>query len=387
MIFLNARFLTQPVSGVQRYARELVGALDDALATGCPGFGPVVALHPKGEIEDPGWQAIELRAASGGQGHFWEQGALARAAWSGVLLSLGNSGPLLHPRQVICFHDANIWALPEAFSPRYRVLHRALRPPLARRAKGLMTVSRFSAMDLAPRLGVDARRFEIVPNSAAHILNIAPDARVLQRFGLTSGAYLLSVGNQSPNKNLRRLVIAHGQCGPDVPKLVVAGGRVPGLAAGQGTGLATVASRVITTGRVSDAELRALYDGAKGFVFPSLYEGFGIPPLEAMQLGVPVLASRRTALPEVLGDAPIWFDPMEISDIARSLQAFARLDKCARARMAAAGRGVASRFTWANSAGRLIELLRRVQQPDGKRTVSAVRPISPRSVARLTWRK
>ncbi|TMV05606.1 glycosyltransferase family 4 protein [Ruegeria sediminis] len=383
-IYVNARFLAQPLSGVQRYARELLTALDRGLAADSGlrrKLGPVVALHPLGPVADPGWQVIERRALRGGQGHFWEQVALARAARGGVLLSLGNSGPLLHPRQIICFHDVNVWALPEAFSGRYRAWHRALRPLLARRAAALITVSRFSAGELAARLGVGAERFAVIANSAGHIRSVKPDATVLRRHGLAAGEYLLTVGNRSPNKNLARLVDAHRLAGAAVPPLVVVGGAVPGLA--QDTGGA--GARLL--GRVTDGELRALYEGAAGFVFPSLYEGFGIPPLEAMELGVPVLAARGSALPEVLGEAPAWFDPRDVADMARALRGFAGSTAAERAAMVDAGRARAASFTWEASAERLAALLARVQQPEGRTSASAVRPIRPRSVARLISRR
>jgi glycosyltransferase involved in cell wall biosynthesis len=163
------------------------------------------------------------------------------------------------------------------------------------------------------------------------------------------------VGNRSPNKNIARLVAAHRRLGDGALPLVIAGGAVPGLAdAGGGAG-----ARYL--GRVSDSELRALYAAADGFLFPSLHEGFGIPPLEAMALGVPVLAARRAAMPEVLGDAAMWFDPMSVADMTRAMCAFADMAPDKRARMIAAGRVRAAGFNWAESAARLISLLRRAQ--------------------------
>ncbi|KUJ73198.1 hypothetical protein AVO45_15775 [Ruegeria marisrubri] len=383
-IYVNARFLTQPLSGVQRYARELLAALDRALAADPDlrrRLGPVVALHPAEPVADPGWTVIERRPVPDGNGHLWEQAALARAARDGVLLSLGNSGPLLHRRQVICFHDANVWLVPEAFSLRYRMLHRVLRPQLARRAAALITVSRYSASELAARLRVGTDRFSVIPNSAVHIRSVAPDASALQRHGLKRAGYLLTVGNRSSNKNISRLVAAHRLAGPALPQLVIAGGAVPGLArAGDETG-----ARFL--GRVTDGELRALYEGAAGFVFPSLYEGFGIPPLEAMELGVPVLAARDSALPEVLGGAPIWFDPRDEVDMARALRNFAGLSTADRAAMVAAGRKRALAFTWEASAARLAKLLEQLQQPVGRTSVSAVRQIRSKSTARLMSRR
>lgn len=359
-LFVNGRFLTQPVSGVQRYAREVLTALDRHLQQAT---GPEVEVLVPRTVADPGWHVLRTRVVRGGRGHVWEQGVLARAARSGQLLSLGNAGPLAHRNHVLCLHDANLFEIPQAFAPRYRALHRVLRPMLARRAQVLLTVSRHSAHALAHHLGVPEQRFRIVPNSAEHALRwpVAPGAP--QRHGLVPGGYLLSVGNQSPNKNLAALAAAHALAGPDVPPLAIAGGHVPGVAqvqAGRGR-------RIHLLGRVPDADLRGLYAGAAGFVFPSLHEGFGIPPLEAMQLGVPVLCARSGAMPEVLGSAPLWFDPHDVGDMATTLRRFTRMPDPARREMRVIGRAVAAQYSWRASAQRLLQII----EEDGAQAAAA----------------
>jgi len=347
MLYINGRFLTQPVSGVQRYARELLGAFDALLAARGDGAEVLVA-HP---VTAPDWQALRVHVVRGGQGHAWEQTTLARAARHGRLLSLGNSGPLAHRDHVLCLHDANLFEIPYAFSPTYRAWHGFLRPRLAQRAANLLTVSRHSAQALGHHLGVDPALFTLVPNSAEHVLSWPAQEETLARYGLTRGQYLLSVGNQSPNKNLAALVAAHELAGPDVPPLVLVGGVVPGVAA------ATAGQGVRALGRVPDADLRGLYEGAAGFVFPSLYEGFGIPPLEAMQLGVPVLCARSGAMPEVLGHAPMWFDPRDVGDMVQALRRFAYLSPDQRRGLQVMGRAMADQYRWRDSAARLLEVV------------------------------
>lgn len=359
-LYINARFLTQPLSGVQRYGRELVTALDALLAGDAAlarALGPVTAFHPAGLAPDrtaplPDWRAIRLAPLRGGRGHLWEQAALLSATREGMLLSPGNAGPLGHTRQVIAFHDTHLWDMPEAFSRSYRLWHGALRPRLARRAEALLTVSDHAARALSARLSVPVERFTVVPNGADHILRLAPDPQVPAALGLRPGGYLLAVGNLSPNKNIARLVAAHATL-PTAPPLVIAGGLAPGVAA------ATPATdaRVIAAGRVSDSGLRALYEGAAGFVFTSLHEGFGIPPLEAMALGTPVLASRRAPLTRILGEAPLWCDPEDPADIARGLEALCALAPAARAARVGQGRAQAALYGWGASAERLAARL------------------------------
>lgn len=351
MLYINGRFLTQPVSGVQRYARELLGALDQLLSDGCGSFGPVEVLVPHA-VEAPDWKVLRVRVVRGGAGHVWEQGALARAARGGILVSLGNAGPLLHSNHVLCLHDAHLFDIPQAFSRRYRLWHRALRPALARRARALITVSAHSAQALGQHLGIAATRFNIVPNSAQHVHDWASATDAPLRYGLDAGGYLLSVGTQSPNKNLAALIAAHAQAGPDVLPLALVGATVPGLAKA-----ATGQGRVHQLGRVPDNDLRGLYEGAAGFVFPSLHEGFGIPPLEAMELGVPVICARSGAMPDVLGDAPLWFDPRDSVDMTRALQDFAQMSEGDSQKMIERGHRVASGYRWRDSALQLQKVL------------------------------
>jgi glycosyltransferase involved in cell wall biosynthesis len=343
-VFINARFLCQPLSGVQRFSGEILNALDrlmddDPMLKAA--LEPVIALRPVGESRTARWNNISLRRVGTTQGHVWEQGALHTASKTGILVSLGNVGPLRHPAQILALHDANIWDIPQAFSSRYRLLHKTIRPVLARRAMGLITVSHFSAARLSYHLGVP------------------------QRFSLAKNGYLLSVGNQSPNKNISRLIEAHLRAGPNLPPLVIVGGDANGTE----RQVQHSTQRVHLLGRVDDATLRCLYANALGFIFPSLYEGFGIPPLEAMLLGTPVMAAKRSALPEVLQDGALWFDPTDVDRMARALNQFATLPAAALADLKRRGTKIARQFTWEQSAWLLaaeILSLKARQSSDGR---------------------
>jgi glycosyltransferase involved in cell wall biosynthesis len=374
-VFINARFLTQPVSGVQRYAREVLGALDRVLSA--ENARPITAFFPAGSpIDLPDWTHIKLRALPGGGGHLWEQGALWHASKRGVLVSLCNSGPLLHDRQILTLHDANIYAIPHAFSARYRRFHKTLRPRLARRAGQLLTVSRFSAAELGRHCAVPAAGFKVVANGADHILRQVADTSVLSAHGLRRGGYLLTVGNQSPNKNIARLVAAHAR-DPALPVLAIVGGAAPGLVSHD----IAQAGNVRNLGRVTDAQLCALYEGAFGFVWPSLYEGFGIPPLEAMILGTLVLSAQSSAMPEVLGDAALYFDPCDVDDIARALSEFCGLSVDSRDKLRRAGIAQAGLYTWDQSARALLSVIREATRTQNEPIIAQNRAIKSRSSA------
>lgn len=354
-IHINGRFLVQPISGVQRYARELLTALDRHLVRDsalAARLGPIPVWYPDGEtpLDPPDWKHLKITPLPNRKGHAWEQLTLGGKARNGLLVSLCGSGPLMCRNQILVIHDANIWAFPEAFSRPYRLFHKTMRPLLARRVTQLATVSRFSAGELGRCLRVPAERFGVIYNSAEHMLSSTGDEDTLQRYGLSPGGYLFAAGNQSPNKNIARLIEALAPLGEDAPALVIAGGFAPGVSQAR----IAQTDRIRLVGRVSDAELQTLYANAQAFLWPSLYEGFGIPPLEAMSLGTPVLSSNTSAMPEVLGNAVRYFDPEDVPDITRCLQEFLALDDAEQTALGEAGRARAAEYSWEASAARLL---------------------------------
>jgi glycosyltransferase involved in cell wall biosynthesis len=344
---------------MQRYAEELAAALDVRLVTDPAYLGGarVVGLVPNGSMRRRDWQAIEIRRVGRLKGHAWEQAELVRAARDGVLVSLAGSGPLAHPRHVLAIHDANLFVNPHFYSRPYRAWHRLLRPRLARRARALITISAFSRSELARWCGLSESRFEIVPDSAEHILGVPSEPGVLARHGLEPKRYVLCVGNQSPNKNIALAVEAFAAVAPEGIRLAVAGGTSAVLARSR----TVEAPWLSTLGRVRDGELRALYENAAVFLFPSVYEGFGVPPLEAMTLGCPVVSSDSSAMPEVLGDAAFFFRSGDLEACAARLREVLSLDAAGRRSLAEAGREQAARYRWQNSADRLGAMLRELE--------------------------
>lgn len=352
------RFLTQPLSGMQRYAEELIAALDVRLAAdpGHLGGRRVIGLMPRSTARARTWQAIETRVVGQLGGHAWEQSELGLAARNGTLVSLSGSGPLFHPDHVFAVHDANLFVNPHFYSRSYRMLHGLIRPRLMRRARALVTISDFSRREIARSCGLSEDRFTIVPDSAEHLLGIPPEPEILQRYKLTPGRYVLCVGNQSPNKNIALAIEAFSRLAPEGVRLAVAGGAAAALARTR----TVQAPWLSSLGRISDGALRTLYENALLFVFPSIYEGFGVPPLEAMALGCPVVSSDSSAMPEVLGDAALYFRSGKVNDCAKRIAEMLALDPINRQRRVDAGRIRAGEFRWDHSAERLVALLRRL---------------------------
>jgi glycosyltransferase involved in cell wall biosynthesis len=181
---------------------------------------------------------------------------------------------------------------------------------------------------------------------------------VLQRLNLTSDAYVLFVGSPTPNKNIMRAIEAIGLMGQTAPHFVVVGAAASAVFKTKHD-VTPASDRVIFTGRLTDEEIVALYANAAALLFPSLYEGFGIPPLEAMFLGCPVLSSSIEPAREVCGDAALYFDPNDAHDIAKSVERLLA-NPDLRATMIERGHARAAEFSWDRSATALIRAMSRV---------------------------
>ena len=285
----------------------------------------------------------------------WEQFRLPWAARHGRLLNLSGSAALFGRRQTCLIHDAAVFDRPHAYSPVFRWWYCTLFRLLPRLGAQVLTVSTFSRQRLAKALGLPESAIGVVPNGAEHLSDIVPDAAVLARHGLVTGRYFLAVGSVNANKNLPALQAAfaalpqgHG-C-----QLVLVGDRHPRVFGAQS--IAADVPNVLHTGPVDDAALKALYQHALALVFPSLYEGFGLPPLEAMACGCPVAASSSASIPEVCGDAALYFDPSSIEQISASMERL-RTEDVLRAQLRQAGLAQAACFQWHRAARSLMQHL------------------------------
>jgi len=263
-----------------------------------------------------------------------------------VLVNPGNTAPLAVRRQVVVIHDAAVFAVPGSYGWRFRAWYRLMHRALAWRGVRVTTVSAHARGEIARHLGLEPAAVPVLGEGAEHILRAPADAGLPARLGLAR-PYVLAVGSLAPHKNLAALSATAALLDGRGMDLVLTGGGDPRIFAA--AGLPRPARHL---GRVDDAGLRALYEGAACFVFPSLHEGFGLPALEAMACACPVVAARAGALPEVCADAALLADPTSPADIAAAV---ARVlgDPGLAARMRAAGRARAAAFTWQDAAGRL----------------------------------
>lgn len=361
-IYINCRFLVQQSSGMHRFARELLTAWD-TLRKEMETTIPVMAFVPGKCLDIPKWKTIPIHMTNGWGGHLWEQSILPAKAWNGLLISLLSTGPIIHSNQIVTLHDASAYDCPQFYSLRFRIAHRVLTDIVGRRADRLFTVSSFSAKRLSINLGVDQQKFTIIPNGCDHILRPESNLSILERHNLNPRQYFLCIGNDTPNKNLISAIKAHSQLNMPNIELVHAGASIDRVFKRSVEIPSNMFKRL---GPVSDGELRALYENALAFLFPSRYEGFGIPPLEAMALRCPVISSKNGAMTEILGDAAIFVDPEDSTFFAETMRRIAE-DAALRDSLIEKGLLRAAQFTWRASAQRFDAELNAVIAQEGIR--------------------
>ncbi len=357
--FINGKFTAQRLTGVQRAASCLVSVIDQSLLREHSGdSGDWVLLCPQSGIV-PAFRNIKVQRVGpiGLSLHLWEQLLLPFAARSGSLTSLAGSAPLLARNHHVLMHDAAVFDWPGAYTRTFAGWYRLLFRCLARSGATLLTVSQFSRERLASALKVTKDRIAVIPLGSDHLDDIVADSSIATRLGLAGMRYLLAVASDNPTKNVEALLAAFAQLRPDENlRLVIVGGRNAQVF--RATASSTATANVIHAGPVSDPELKALYAQATALVFPSLYEGFGLPPLEAMACGCPVIAARAASVPEVCGDAALYFDPRSQDSIVAALQTVL-VDSNLRERLRAAGRARKASFRWIDSARSLLAHLDR----------------------------
>jgi glycosyltransferase involved in cell wall biosynthesis len=359
IVGVDARAAAEVPAGRGRVVRELLAAFEEAATNHrfhlyCRQPWREIALGESFRwvpirLPDPAWHLVAARRASRSCDVFLSTNSYL-TAW------------MLSVPCVVVVYDL------VAFLPRARAQERAARieratiRPAIRRAERLVCISRSTERDLLERFPGAVGKTATIPLAAAADFGRQRDRseldRVAARYGVAAGSYVLSTGSLEPRKNLARLIRAHGALPHELRRsypLLLVGPRGWDEqeilhAAGER------ADSVRLTGFVPEGDLAGLYAACALFCFPSLYEGFGLPVLEAMQCGAPVLTSNASSLPEVGGDAVAYADPLSVGDIAAGLERLLG-DGSERERLGAAGRARAALFSWDETARLTYEAL------------------------------
>jgi glycosyltransferase involved in cell wall biosynthesis len=330
---VNLRTLGSHITGVQRYLLSLLPHLPPELSSVKPS-----------------------RALQGIKGHLWEQFYLPTQLKHRLLWSPGNTGPLGVSQQVLTVHDAAALDHPEWFERKFALWYSALLPRLIRKVRAIITVSEFSKERIVQLTGVESGRVQVISNGVDRRFQPIDRKTVkeaMTRLGLTE-PYILFVGSLEPRKNLKMLLETWQLGNFDGATLAVAGttGRVF-----QRFQTDSIPKGVRLLGRVEDDLLPILYSGAAGFVYASIYEGFGLPPLEALACGCPVALSDIPAHREVCAKAALYFNPFRTEDLLSKLEELLRFDRSERASLAEQGFRRAALYRWETAAAQTWKIL------------------------------
>ncbi|HEV7719075.1 MAG TPA: glycosyltransferase family 1 protein [Arsenicitalea sp.] len=333
-VIMNGRVLLVPSNGQARVAAELNRRLQ--LQTVQP--GPSMA--------------------SGIKGHLWEQAMLPLRLAGRPLWSPSTSAPIGYRNQVVTVHDIGFVDAPQYFAPRFAAIYNFIVGRVSKSARHLVTVSQFSRQRLIEHYKVPEDRVSFVYLGVSEAFSIRPADEVrdvLQRHGLADTPYVIAFSGADPRKNTGGVLAAWNKLAASRKgaKLVLFGrsSNSSVFGASQLTGDVT---DVVRVGGVSDAELACLFTGSRGLIFPSLYEGFGLPIIEAAASGAPIVCSNVTSMPEVAPSSAILLDPASTNAIAQAIEAC--LGNEPDAAMRAGLSREAGRFSWDTAARSYADL-------------------------------
>lgn len=358
-IFINGRFFSQKITGVQRVAIETLGKLDLLIGEGhLPSHVKIIILCPKNAITDDfRYKNIEIRKVGKLTGHFWEQIELPiYSRWS-LLVNFCNTAPVTKRNQVVIIHDAAVYGFPEAYSKSFRMVYKVIYNLVSNNSKKILTVSQFSKMELIKYLKINSEKVDVISLGSDHINMLQSDPSFEQLHSLEQTKYLLAVSSINPNKNFSAIMKALELLENNNDyKVFIAGGS--DLKVFGNVGLAD-SKKINYLGYVTDEQLKSLYKYANCFIFPSFYEGFGLPPIEAMSQGCPVIVSDRASMPEVCKDAALYIDPNKPEEIANQIKAIMTEDKL-RENLRIKSIQRANEYTWKRTASEILESIKEV---------------------------
>lgn len=347
-LFVNARFLTQAITGVQRFAIEISLQLKKILED------KIVFVAPNNILLQE--YAKQLCAVRIGKhtGHLWEQydlPAYLKSVGNPMLICLCNTSPIFYENKVSTIHDLAFEVYPKTFSKSFLWVYKFLIPRIARSSRHIFTVSNFSKDEMVKYYGINENKISVIYNAVSSIFHPIEDCRLRKK------NYLLAVSSLNYRKNFIVVLKAFGELQKKHPevKLFIVGDLSCGNFQGVDISEFKKDPNVRFLGRISDDELVRYYSNAKGFVYPSIYEGFGIPPLEAQSCECPVLVSDIPPLREVIGESGLYCNPYSVEEVCAGMELL--LTSSELSELKARGKENIKRFSWETSARNIISLI------------------------------
>lgn len=307
IVAINGRFLARRQTGQERFASEVVKNIDLICKK-----GEIELIVPNEVEEDIQFNNIQVIKYGNRKSHLWEQTDYYVYCKRNKRLSLNlcTIQPLLRPG-IVCIHDISYKINPEFFKSKYGKLsaiwHKLNYYVAMKKSPVIFTVTENSKKEIISTYGIEQNRIVVVPNGWEHIKRIQPDETIFDRISeIEKGKYFITIGSLAPNKNIN-WVIENAKVNSTEKYVLVGKASLKEY----GCDFHTSPSNIILTGYLSDPELVALLSNAKALIFPSIYEGFGIPPLEALALGVPAIVANCSCMPSIFGDAVYYLDPYQ----------------------------------------------------------------------------
>ncbi len=341
MLYINARFLTQRITGVQRFAIEISKRLMKK-------YPNIKFIAPNNIVHADLAKELDVVKIGKRRGHLWEQIDLPKflkKEGSPLLINFCNTGPALYSNTIVTVHDLAFLENPSWFNKTFYLYYKNLVPFIIKRATLVLTVSEFSKKEIVNKL-------KVIP-SKVRVINNGVDKEFVSDTKGVYSKYVLYVGSLDPRKNMYRLLKAAKHLPSDY-KLIVVGGTAKSFAEEDHQQLS---NKIDFVGYVSDERLVELYNKACAFVYPSQYEGFGIPPLEAQAIGVPIVISDIPVFREIFNCSAIYFDPYSVVSIGEGLTKAINLSDEQRTLLIEKGKINVSRFSWDKSTDKLLEML------------------------------
>jgi len=350
-VFVNARFLTQKITGAQRFAIEISKRIKKKRPD-------ITFISPHNIIHKNIAKELDAIIVGKNTGYLWEQIDLPmflRKAGNPLLINLVNMAPIFYKNKITAIHDISWFHFPESVSKPFLLWYKFTIPKIAKSSKFILTVSHFSKEDLVKNLGIERNKIDVVYNAVSDFFH--PTTEKKEKI-------ILSVATLQPYKNMESLIKAfihmkkkHKEL-KDYKLLLVGGINSQVFQKTKIPNIVGKRNDVIFTGYVSDKELRDLYSKAEVFVLVSKFEGFGIPPLEAMSCGTPVVVSNVASLPEVCGDAAVYVDPYNVENIAEGIYSLLK-NKELQNELIEMGFKRVKNFSWEKTSDKVLHLLER----------------------------
>ena len=301
-IVVNGKFLSQNITGVQRYAREIMLEIDKHFDESTE----IIVYADKNARNIPDYKNIKAVKSRHLTGNLWEQVSLPLYAMRkhGLCVSLCNMAPVLKP-DVVVIHDVSYKVNKGFFSRKFTLWYNFVFSSIIRRIKKIVTVSEFSKSEILRCYNIDSQKLLVTYNGWQHYQRTHADENALSRYGLTASEYYFSMSSMAPNKNFKWIASA-AKNNPNVTFAV--SGAVNSKVFGDIFDF-DVPENLKFLGYVSDEEAKELTANCRAFLFPSFYEGFGIPPLEALSTGARAIVSDRSCMREIFGDCVYYISP------------------------------------------------------------------------------